>query len=169
MLRSVTYEAHFADGAAAIAWSMITTPSEWTAWMPDLQMVLRMEEGDLLLDERIITYSAIRSRPSEHHWIIESVSSDHLDLRMEQEMRLDRLSSRAISHLVHRWTRSRDVDGELLKFTIEWEFTGFIGRLFLNRIARSTFTATAQRTTENLVNAVVRLMQESGQLQPEEE
>lgn len=169
MLRSVTREAHFADGAAAIAWSMITTPSEWTAWMPDLQMVLRMEEGDLLLDERIITYSAIRSRPSEHHWIIESVSSDHLDLRMEQEMRLDRLSSRAISHLVHRWTRSRGVDGELLKFTIEWEFTGFIGRLFLNRIARSTFTATAQRMTDHLVNAVVRLMQESGQLQPEEE
>ena len=169
MTRSVTREAHFAEEAAAIAWSMITTPSEWTAWMPDLQMVLRMEEGDLQPDERIITYTAIRSRPSEHHWINESSSSDHLTLRMEQEMRLDRLSSQAIDHLVHRWSRSRDTDGELFTFTIEWEFTGFIGRLFLNRIARSTFTATAQRTIENLVNAVVHLMQERGQQQPEEE
>ena len=49
------------------------------------------------------------------------------------------------------------------------EFTGFISRLFLNRIARSTFTATAQRTIESLVNAVVRSMQERGQQHSEEE
>ena len=169
MPRFVTHEAHFADEAMAIAWSMLTTPSEWTAWMPDLQMILRMEEGDLQCNERIITYTAIRSRPSEHHWVIESVDDDHLIMRMEQEMRLDRLSSQAIDHLVHRWSRSTDAGGELLTFTIEWEFTGFISRLFLNRIARSTFTATAQRTIESLVNAVVRSMQERGQQHSEEE
>jgi len=169
MPRFVTREAHFSDKAMAIAWSMITTPSEWTAWMPDLQMILRMEEGDVHLNERIITYTAVRSRPSEHHWLVEIASDTDIVLRLEQEMRLDRLSSQAINHLVHRWSRSRDGDGELFTFTIEWEFTGFISRLFLNRIARSTFTATAQRTIESLVNAVVRSMQEHGQQQFEEE
>lgn len=169
MPRSVTREARFSDEEATIAWSMVTSPSEWTAWMPDLQMILRIEEGELQTDERIITYTAIRSRPSEHHWVIDTISDDRLVMRLEQEMRLDRLSSQAIDHHVHRWSRGRDVDGEKLTLTIEWEFTGFISRLFLNRIARSTFTAAAQRTIESLVSAVVRSMQDHGQQQSEDE
>ena len=165
----VTREAHFTAEAADIAWSMVTTPPEWTAWMPDLKMILREEEGELQQNERIITYAAVRSRPSEHHWVVENISEEHLFLRQEQEMRLDRLGSRAVNHLVHRWSRCKDANGELFTFLVEWQFTGILSRLFLNRIARSTFTATAQRTIETLATAVIRSMQGYGPQQPPEE
>ena len=155
MAYTISREACLTKKQFKIAWSMIIQPSEWSAWMPDVQMVLRENSEIVKEGEQIITYSAIRSKPTEQHWNVEfKDAKKQIIFHLTNELRMDKPGSRGIKNMRHIWIWNPKKDGGILNLTISWEFRSLLGKLFLSRYARSSFIGNAERILHHLVQAV---------------